>query len=386
MSTGNPMEPAMLLPHGEHVELGALAALFRDTTNSYKYLFFLSLIDEIWDHGSSVPSQLHTRDVIVGSLALAWYPAKYFRLSFGTQDQLVPVLDAICERGGDELDPRRGDGRDAIRAFVDHHIESNEVDQLSRYVPCRLLSPWFQAELRGHRDARKNGMIRVLATQEFESRRPLYRPIAKDQVLEVHPDWWEYVVRNYRALREWVLWHWLLYLQPRNATVPNLAAKLVPVAERSSLTWQREYWQKFLSENPLRCIYTEIPLVKVEALDHVLPWSFVAHDQLWNLVPVHSNTNSSKGDRLPPLEEVGPRLADAHGRALVAARSYVGRRQLPKVIAEYAEGLKADANALEGSPDQVVGELRRVYSTWLPHYASLARLQGFQLWTMASEH
>ena len=39
------------------------------------------------------------------------------------------------------------------------------------------------------------------------------------------------------------------------------------------------------------------------SLDHFIPWSFVLHDRMWNLVPVSKSINSSKSDLLPPLEK-----------------------------------------------------------------------------------
>lgn len=35
------------------------------------------------------------------------------------------------------------------------------------------------------------------------------------------------------------------------------------------------------------------------ALDHFLPWSFVVHDRLWNLLPADPRANSAKGDHVP---------------------------------------------------------------------------------------
>lgn len=37
-------------------------------------------------------------------------------------------------------------------------------------------------------------------------------------------------------------------------------------------------------------------------VDHFIPWSFVMNDELWNLMPMDSNLNSSKSNRLPDWE------------------------------------------------------------------------------------
>lgn len=38
------------------------------------------------------------------------------------------------------------------------------------------------------------------------------------------------------------------------------------------------------------------------SVDHFIPWSFVLHDQLWNLIPTFKNINSSKSNKLPDLD------------------------------------------------------------------------------------
>ncbi|MCB9740347.1 MAG: hypothetical protein H6747_13885 [Deltaproteobacteria bacterium] len=370
-----------MLPASDYVSLIQLRRLFSDTTTSYKYLFFLALLDEIAEHDAPSPTAIATRDVIVGALALAWYPTKYFRISLGTQDQLVQTLEAVCSRGPDGIDRLRPHHLAAVRMFVDQRLEKREAAQLSRWVPYRLISPWFQEELRGKRDHLKNGLIAKLADDTFHRRRPLYRLVGKADALEVHPDWWVYVKANHTTLREWVLWHWLTYLQPRNPTVPSLSAKLVPVVERASLTRQRSYWRQYVERQPMSCIYTGERLEGVESLDHVLPWSFVAHDRWWNLVPVSSRTNSSKGDAIPPVASIAPDLAELHAKALVESRSYLSAKAWRDVVAEYAEDLRADANALGGNVETTRIELAGCYRKSLPPLAEMALLQGFPSWS-----
>ena len=38
-------------------------------------------------------------------------------------------------------------------------------------------------------------------------------------------------------------------------------------------------------------------------LDHFIPWSFVVHDLMWNLLPSDASVNASKSNCLPPLEK-----------------------------------------------------------------------------------
>ena len=57
-------------------------------------------------------------------------------------------------------------------------------------------------------------------------------------------------------------------------------------------------------------IYTGMDFTKenyyklgVLSIDHFIPWSFVLHDEMWNLTPTFNNINSSKSDNLPSYQE-----------------------------------------------------------------------------------
>lgn len=46
------------------------------------------------------------------------------------------------------------------------------------------------------------------------------------------------------------------------------------------------------------------------SLDHFVPWSYVAHDELWNLVPTTKSLNSSKSNDLPNWDKFFPLLCE----------------------------------------------------------------------------
>jgi hypothetical protein len=53
----------------------------------------------------------------------------------------------------------------------------------------------------------------------------------------------------------------------------------------------------------LNCIYKNAPLrIGDYDLDHFVPYSFVSHDLIWNLIPSDSRCNIIKSDKLPPLD------------------------------------------------------------------------------------
>jgi len=82
--------------------------------------------------------------------------------------------------------------------------------------------------------------------------------------------------------------------------------KLIKPIERKGLTKQRKFWDTFIDNHnaDIKCIYTGEPIIKGNYdVEHFIPWSFVSHDQLWNLLPSDSSINSSKSNKLPRLDK-----------------------------------------------------------------------------------
>ena len=51
------------------------------------------------------------------------------------------------------------------------------------------------------------------------------------------------------------------------------------------------------------------------SIDHFVPWSYVAHDEFWNLSPTTRSANSSKSNCLPDWELYFPKLCDIQYQA-----------------------------------------------------------------------
>ena len=56
-------------------------------------------------------------------------------------------------------------------------------------------------------------------------------------------------------------------------------------------------------------IYGGVELTTADiSIDHFVPWSYVAHDELWNLSPTTKSINSSKSNHLPDWDRYFDRL------------------------------------------------------------------------------
>lgn len=292
------------LPYSSHLPISALAASFNDVTNSYKFYWFLSILEQI---KNAQRRTLPILDLLVHMLARVWHPANYFRLSFGKQDRLGSIAVRLGERAGLPMNA----AADRVAEAALRHVASDDdlgrsILTLARYVPYRFLRPFFAQDLRGVKDTAVNGRIADLAFSVFHDPVSpcLYRLVELQQpCIEIQPLWFDYLQQNLSVLRGFCLWHLIQYLQKNNPNVPNIAGKLFEPQERD-LRRARDFWNAVLEQKgELECIYSGITLVKSHfSLDHFIPWSFVAHDALWNIIPASRSANSSKSDNLPKID------------------------------------------------------------------------------------
>jgi hypothetical protein len=106
-------------------------------------------------------------------------------------------------------------------------------------------------------------------------------------------------------LKDFCYWNLAMYLQSKNPNVPDIPNKLIRPATRNSLYRQRSnFWNIVLREKgSVKCIYTGEELtIGNYAVEHFIPYSFVSHYLIWNLIPANKSFNSSKSNKLPRLE------------------------------------------------------------------------------------
>lgn len=329
-------ETSTHLPESLELDVPALSRLFEETTNSYKFVFFISLLD-ILRRRHFVGGPVSFRDMTVEMLANSWYPHTYFKLSFGPQDKITSLLDTLKLEIGEPVLKFTDTDKRLLRSTIGGQ---NLNDSLMRYVPYRLLRPFFELELKGVKDYEFNKKIAQLARNLFERRRPPYWIDTESKQILPHDAWIEYLRRYYSIVRGWASWHWLEYMQRRNQNVPAVSAKLFPPLERAPLVEQTSYWKSVLKHGSFECIYSGAVISdKKISLDHYLPWSYVAHDHLWNLVPTLPEVNSAKSNNLP-AGIYFDKFVSLHYRALVISQRHLSEQKWERLVEPFVSDLK----------------------------------------------
>ena len=84
----------MTLPASHQVCSSTLGSAFNDTTNSYKYLWFMAIFELIKMHDyKKLTYQLE--DIAREMLTQAWAPSQIFRLSLGRTDKTRDILSSL---------------------------------------------------------------------------------------------------------------------------------------------------------------------------------------------------------------------------------------------------------------------------------------------------
>ena len=365
------------LPRVNRVDVGKLEAIFGHSTASYKYLLFKAVLQMLEcgsNHDKDV--RLQFSEIRTEMLVHAWFPSQIFRLSFGSQDMLGQLFTKLNRELVSNVSiMTTQDAQDFFKANANeiHTRYVNEIIDPLRYAPERLLTPWFSDIVAREPDGRKGMLLAELSRDRFDIRKPLYSISQDRRSVQLHPDWVDYLLDNYAVVNGWLDMKWLMYLQSKNPTVPSISTKLwEPPGQRVSLQWQRELWKPILQRG-FNCIYTNEPVPPNSfALDHFLPRTWVGHDQFWNLIPVSTSVNSSKGAKLPLITDICP-LADAHIRIINITLESV-RDQADK-LDDYYSGLNI---TIDKPVDEKV--IKEVYKNTVGSQLRLASNRGFGNW------
>lgn len=279
------------LPLSDNLPVHKLASVFKNTVATYKFYWLLAIIEFVAKEGRT---EITFRELISKMIANAWYSITAFKLSFGKSDNLEKVINVLCRNYGFAYSDDKDDIYLRLISDTDKTVE-NEIRGFYDNVPYWFLSPWApnstKKDIVVRSQQEKNDFLYTLFTN-------------KPKRIVVNERWIEYVKLNHSVLTDFCYWNLLGFIETRNPNVPGLSNKLIKPTFRAPLIKQRKYWdQLFISGTKVKCIYTGAELSRNSYdIEHFVPWTFVTHDLIWNLIPSDSSINRSKSDKLPDLD------------------------------------------------------------------------------------
>jgi hypothetical protein len=279
----------MKLPDSHGLPINLLAACFNKTSATYKFYWLLSIIQEV-ENGNEV---IDKRNLFARMISNAWYTVNYFHVSFGKQDLIQKVILFVNQNEKIPIDENLNTVFQKL-IFSKKRETETQLWHFNNNVPHWFLSPWFP----------KKDKTAIYNASKVFNEKCLYA--LYDERIEINPEWKNYVIGNAKVLKDFCYWNLSLFLQSKNPNVPAIPSKLIKPAVRNNLNAQRtKFWDLVLEvRGSVKCIYTGKRLtIGNYAVEHFIPYNFVSHDLIWNLIPADISFNSSKSDKLPPLEK-----------------------------------------------------------------------------------
>lgn len=288
----------MNLPISNNLPINKLASVFGSTSATYKFYWLISLIELVEEENIVIPK----RKIFARMISNSWYTINYFHISFGKQDNLQIAVERILKEEKLTIDEKKS----KLETCLENSNNKETINQLFHFdknVPHWFLSPWFP-KINNETDNQQKSRI-YYDSQSFVND-SLYA-LNKD-FISINPIWISYLKSNAKVLKDYCYWNLALFLQTRNPNVPDIPNKLIKPAIRNGLTKQtNDYWKLVFKElGSINCIFTDTKLYfdeKNYALDHFVPYAFVSHDLIWNLLPIEKKFNSSKSDKLPLFDK-----------------------------------------------------------------------------------
>ena len=86
-----------------------------------------------------------------------------------------------------------------------------QMQNIVKYVPYRLLRPFFKNELTSHKDATINTKIKKLSSLRFEDAKPFYK--FRSDYIELHPFWKSYFAKHSKIIKGFIYWELFILVE-----------------------------------------------------------------------------------------------------------------------------------------------------------------------------
>lgn len=368
------------LPGSSKIDVSKLSSVFKNVTMTYKYYFFLAILHEVKKNAVSDSLSLDKARLGAAMLGLAWHARTVYALNFGIGDKFQPLIDELklCLHLGDR------ESTDRIINEIYFHKDDAKVSQiisaLLNYVPVKFLSGYV-----GSAPDTKDGNLKIALASQDQDKHSIYKLYLNEKGkfdhLVIDKDHLNYLRLHISILTDFTYFHLGMFFERRNLSVPNILDKIIWQKTRDSLAPQRELFKIYLERHsPQFCLYNPQQLLNPQnfALDHFIPWSFVSHNQIWNLIPVDQITNSIKSNAVPDLSHYLKSLVHMHYGFLQDLK-YARIKPQSKSQEQAVKSFEFLGQSLKNLQSANENELAEIYFKIMEPLAKQASFAGFSV-------
>ncbi len=361
-----------ILPASDGLRIEYFGHLFDNTSECYKMFWFQVIVEKIRTGQTSASFE----EIIDEMIADAWYMVAEYHLNLGPRDNLEFAVNRLVEISGLKASENKAVLLDYICNCRDSEVLRYK-NILTTNVPYRLQSPFLGWKTDDWKVSKKQLIERINAYNHLIYTFDLLDGL--NTVIHFDEKWSEYIRRNYTVIKGWLKYNLVEYLQRRNPNVPGVIDKLEAPKARDLVDIQR-YWKLIMTVSPVVEIYGDGKLTEKDlSIDHFVPWSYVANDEIWNLHPTTKSINSAKSNNLPRWDSYFKKLSGLEYLSYQLMWKHEGiRREFEKVKKKHLNSPMVEGRLY--APDLSESEFRdRLSEIVLPVYQS-AKSAGFREW------
>lgn len=381
---------SILQIHGTYqndLYLEGFAQMMKDPSYCYKFYWLEAIVILI----SEGKTEATFSEIIDEMIARAWYTVEeyYVHLSgIGADGEIrdgleraVSKLKAITNLPGNA-------SRAQVKAELIKHADElrSEKMQLTHMVPYRALAGFFEKDLKADD---WNSTVRVMEyAREMNKRKILPYIFTQGTGLQrkvaFNNLWIRMIQDNTVTILGWVQYEKLKWLQKNNPDVRSIVHKLESIDDNKKirkLSQVHKLWDAVLDLGPIKDVFTDKQITRDfdYDVDHFIPWSFMMNDELWNLMPMDGNLNSTKNNLLPKWDPFFKRFANNQYRLYELIYE---KEQIHKLFNECEKDNLHSLWAIRElyRPGHNENEFITILDTNMTAEYKSARLQGYSIW------
>ena len=384
----------------KNLDLRAFSQLLKDNAQGYKYYW----LEAILELSGTRDDDLSFDEIFDLMIFNAWYSVTYYHLRLGptVNGKAVNYLEHAV-KCLNKQHPELTQGAisdDRIKQAITNSKDILKTDKLGlcHYVPHRLLSPFFKTagleEGLGYISSDSCGKL-IDYMVGLDNRMFLYSIIdgrSFSKKIRMSEEWLTFLRMNRAIIYDWIQFNKVQYLQDRNPGVPEIINKIHSDRENDrKLESVRDLWRTIskYTGKAIIDIYSHKSIEDKElSIDHFVPRSYVSNDELWNLTPMRKSLNSSKNNKLPPIEDFLIPFSDSQYILYETIFPKNSKQMCEKLITEFNKCRKHNMNSIASERLFVGGhseiEFRNMLQeTIIPVYRA-AEMMGYEKWKIAT--
>jgi len=376
------------LIYTNNLDTDKFARMLDDPSQCYKFYWLEAIINLI----TTTDNDLCFDQIINEMIFEAWYSVTRYHLHLGPaikgkSENFLEHAVKVVESDADL--PQSATKIDILAAIARKEAKlKSDKNNLTIYVPYRLISS-FLDELSGGDHMWDQHRRLIAYIEKINEQQNLPYTIVDgrgiNKKIHINKYWKQLIMDNFPVIISWIQLKKIRFLQDRNPGVPGVIYKLSQENENvRKLSNARDLWKcaAKTGEVPFRDIYsgTELNIQKFE-LDHFVPWSYIANDELWNLIPMEKRLNSSKSNRLPDWNIYFNSMASTQYALYRTVFAF------PEVRRKFENCRRDNLNAIWAAETLYVGgnseeQFKNILEHNLKPLYDSAYLQGYGLWKL----